>query len=188
MKKQIFFALAFSIASTAASAQLRWITHTGQAVIYSHTVAEDITATSNNATGLINAETGDVAISLPVQSFQFEKALMQEHFNQPNFMDSKQFPKITFKGKLTNLASINFNKEGTYTADVTGDLTIKGVTKPITEKATIIVSNGRAMVQSKLLVKDIGSYGVGKPMGSKKKNVADDIEVSFAAQYEKNNE
>lgn len=188
MKRQIFLALAFSIASAVTSAQSRWITRTGQATIYSHTVAEDITANNNTVTGLIDAGTGDVVISLPVQSFQFEKALMQEHFNQPNFMDSKQFPKITFKGKITNLSAINFSKDGTYNADVTGELTIKGVTKPIGEKASITISNGRVTVLSKLLVKDIGSYGVGKPMGSKKKNVADDIEVSFNAQYDKNNE
>lgn len=188
MKKRILFAIAFSAAATITNAQSRWITRSGQAIIYSHTVAEDISAGNNNVTSLIDAATGDVAISLPVQSFQFEKALMQEHFNQPNFMDSRQYPKITFKGKIVNPAAINFSKDGTYTADVAGDLTIKGVTKPIAEKASITIANGRVSVQSKFLVKDIGSYGVGKPMGSKKKNVADDIEVSFTAQYDKNNE
>lgn len=183
--------LTFVFAATSimiVSAQTRYITRTGKATIYSHTVAEDIFADNNNITGVINSETGEIAISVPVQSFQFEKALMQEHFNQPNFMDSKQFPKINLKGKIRNLSTVNFSKDGTYEAEVTGDLTIKGVTKPINEKAHITVKDGKVSVHCKFVVKDIGSYGVGKPMGKKKNNVADDIEVTYTASYETENE
>ncbi len=69
--------LSFAIAITAiptVSAQTKLITRTGQATIFSHTVAEDISATNNTVTGLINSSNGDIAISVPVQSFQFEKA------------------------------------------------------------------------------------------------------------------
>jgi polyisoprenoid-binding protein YceI len=188
MKKYfLYFAVGFLFTASSV-AQTRYITHTSQATIYSHTMAEDITASSNNVTGLINPLSGDVAIAVPVQSFQFEKALMQEHFNQPNFMDSKQYPKISFKGKITDLSAVNFGKDGSYHVVVSGDLSIKGMTKPITEKATIEITGGKIMVASKFVVKDISSYGVGKPMGSKKKNVADDIEVSFNGQYDASNE
>lgn len=184
--KKVILSLAVTVISTfAVSAQTKYVTRTGQATIYSHTVAEDITAANNTVTGVINSETGDVAISVPVQSFQFEKALMQEHFNQPNFMDSKKYPKISLKGKVSNLPEINFSQNGTYEAVVTGDLTIKGNTKPVTEKAHITVNNGKISVHCKFVVKDIGSYGVGKPKGSKKNNVADDIEVTYTAIYEK---
>jgi polyisoprenoid-binding protein YceI len=188
MKKIILCITVAAMPTLLVSAQTKYITRTGQANIYSHTVAEDISATNNTVTGIINAETGDIAISVPVQSFQFEKALMQEHFNQPNFMDSKQFPKISLKGKITNLSAIDLSKNGKYEATVSGDLTIKGVTKPVTEKATIEVNNGKVSVTSKFLVKDIGSFGVGKPMGKKKNNVADDIEVNYTAAYEKSDE
>lgn len=188
MKKVILSISIATMSTLFVSAQSRYITRTGQATIYSHTVAEDISATNNTVTGVINSESGDIAISVPVQSFQFEKALMQEHFNQPNFMDSKQFPKISLKGKITNLSAIDLSKNGKYEATVSGDLTIKGVTKPVTEKATIEVNNGKVSVTCKFVVKDIGSYGVGKPMGKKKNNVADDIEVNYTAAYEKGDE
>ncbi len=113
---------------------------------------------------------------------------MQEHFNGDHFMDSKQFPRILLKGKITNLPSIDFGKDGKYEADVAGDLTIKGVTKPITEKAVIEIKSGKVTVTSKFTVREIGAYGVGKPMGKKKNNVADDIEVNFSGIYEKGNE
>lgn len=102
MKKFILSIAVSVFLSFVVSAQDKWVTRSGKASIYSHTVAEDISATNNNITGVINPGTGDIAISVPVQSFLFEKALMQEHFNQPNFMDSKQFPKISLKGKIAN--------------------------------------------------------------------------------------
>jgi len=185
MKKNLFLLVMASFALFTVTAQTRYVTSSGQAVIYSHTAAEDISAKNNTVSGVINSSTGDIAISLPVQSFQFEKALMQEHFNNGNFMDSKQFPRITLKGKITNLAAVNFSKNGKYEAVVSGDLTIKGTTKPISEKATIEVNNGNISVASKFVVKEIGSYGVGKPKGKMKNNVADDIEVTYTATYGK---
>lgn len=183
MNKMLFSIAIAAITVFNVNAQSKYITRTGSATIYSHTVAEDISADNNNVTGVINSTTGEIALSVPVQSFQFEKALMQEHFNQPHFMDSKQYPKISLKGKISNLQALDFSKNGKYEARVIGDLTIKGTTKPITETATVEVNNGKLTVTSKFIVKDIGSYGIGKPMGKKKNNVADDIEVTYTADY-----
>jgi polyisoprenoid-binding protein YceI len=190
MKKAFLSIAIAAIAVLNVNAQSKYVTRTGQATIFSHTDAEDISATNNTVTGVINAGNGDgdIAISVPVQSFTFVKALMQEHFNNSNFMDSKQFPRMTLKGKITNLSAIDFSKNGKYEATISGDLTIKGTTKPVTEAATIEVNNGKVTVTSKFTVKEIGSYGVGKPMGKKKNNVADDIQVTYTAIYEKGDE
>src|SRR4030042_5500221 len=61
---------------------------------------------------------------------------MQEHFNE-NYMESDKFPKSSFKGKINNPAKIDFTKDGIYPAEVTGDLTIHGVTKTVTATGTI---------------------------------------------------
>jgi len=188
MKKVILPIAIAAIAVLGVNAQSKYVTRTGQANIFSHTDAEDISATNNTVTGVINTGTGDVAISVPVQSFTFVNALMQEHFNNSNFMDSKQYPRMTLKGKITNPSAIDFSKNGKYEATVSADLTIKGTTKPVTETATIEVNNGKVTVTSKFIVKEIGSYGVGKPMGKKKNNVADDIQVTYSAVFEKGNE
>lgn len=185
MKKNIFLLAMILLSIFNASAQTKFVTNTGQAVIFSHTSAEDISAKNNTVSGAINTATGDVAISMPVQSFQFEKALMQEHFNNVNFMDSRQFPRITLKGKIINLANIDFSKNGDYEVTVSGDLTIRGISKPVTEKASIEVRNDKILVTTKFIVKNIGLYGVGKPKGKMKNNVADDIAVTYAATYEK---
>ena len=187
MKRVIVLLTAVVFGYSAANAQLKLVTRTGNATIFSHTPAEDISASNTTVTGLINATSGDVSVSVPVQGFRFEKSLMQEHFNNAQFMDSKQFPRIVLKGKITNISSIDLSKDGTYNVEISGDLTIKGVTKPVTEKAHIVVANGQVTVHAKFSVRDIGSYGVGKPKGSKKDNVANDIEVTYSAVYASEN-
>lgn len=176
-----------AIAVLGVNAQSKFVTRMGQATIFSHTDAEDISATNNTVTGVINTGSGHIDISIPVQSFTFVKALMQEHFNNTNFMDSKQYPRMTLEGKIINLSAIDFSKNVKYEVTVAGDLTIRGTTKPVTEAATMEVNNGKVTVSSKFIVKEIGSYGLGKPMG-KKNNVADDIQVTYTAVYEKGDE
>ncbi|MGX1096590.1 YceI family protein [Amorphus sp. MBR-141] len=53
-----------------------------------------------------------------------------EHIKSPDFLDVANFPEITF-------VSTAVKTTGDGTADVTGDLTIKDVTKPVTFKATV---------------------------------------------------
>lgn len=163
----------------------RLTTNTGKAIIYSHTVAEDIRAENTTVSGIIDPAGGDLLVSVPVQGFVFEKSLMQEHFNGDRFMDSRKFPRIIWKGKIADQSAVNFLKPGTYEVPVQGELTIKGVSRPSVEKATVTVSASSVTVQLRFIVKDISGYGVGKPMGGKKNNVADDIEVTYAAVYEK---
>ncbi|MBK7683931.1 MAG: YceI family protein [Bacteroidetes bacterium] len=77
--------------------------------------------------------------SVPMQSFEFEKALMQKHFNSGDFLNTKKFPKAKFVGKITNLSNINFTKDGTYPATASGELTIKDISKSVSEKGTILL-------------------------------------------------
>jgi len=76
-----------------------------------------------------------------IKSFHFDRALMEEHFNE-NYMESDKFPKSSFKGKITNLSSVDFSKNGTYSVIVEGDLTIHNVTNKISTKGTIEVITG----------------------------------------------
>jgi hypothetical protein len=49
---------------------------------FSTTPAEDIEANNYSATSTLNTSNGSVAFSVPMQGFEFEKRLMQRHFNQ----------------------------------------------------------------------------------------------------------
>ncbi|MBC8266964.1 MAG: YceI family protein [Flavobacteriales bacterium] len=182
IKKLNILAMALLV-STGVFAQ-KQITKTAHVNIFSSTVAEDISADNYVTMTSINTETGEMLFSIPVQGFEFKKSMMQRHFNNSNFMDSKQFPKIKFKGKIDDLSKVDFTKDGEYTVTVSGDLTIRAVTKSITEKGTISIANGKITTTSVFIVKGIFDYGVGKPTSKKKaNNVAENIKVTVKAQF-----
>lgn len=149
---------------------------------YSHTVAEDITAHNYKVVSTLDPATGEVVFSIPMQSFEFEKALMQKHFNSYDFLDTKTFPKAKFTGTITNLHAINFTKEGTYNANVEGELTIKGVTKPVKEEGTITVNGNHIKVQTKMKVM-LSDYDITFTKGKPSTNVAKEVEATVNAEY-----
>lgn len=55
---------------------------------------------------------------------------LDKHFKTRDFFNVEKFPTITFE-------STSVKKTGNKTADVSGDLTIHGVKKPVTLKATL---------------------------------------------------
>src|SRR5579871_253156 len=79
--------------------------------IFSHALIEDINAASSSGISVFNAGTGELDFSLPINTLQFEKAFMQQHFNS-DYMESDKFPRAIFKGKI--LESIDVTKDGTY--------------------------------------------------------------------------
>jgi polyisoprenoid-binding protein YceI len=96
-----------------------------------------------------------------ITAFEFEKALMQEHFNE-NYMESGKFPLSTFSGKILNLKDINFAKDGVYNAVVEGDLTIHGVTNKVKENGTFEVKSGKVRGRSQFTIK-LNDYKITIP-------------------------
>jgi hypothetical protein len=79
----------------------QFLARTGEVSFYSSTPVEDITANSKQMSCILDAATGAFAFQIPIRSFHFEKALMEEHFNE-NYLESAKFPNATFKGNFTN--------------------------------------------------------------------------------------
>ena len=109
---------------------------------------EDIKGDNNQVVGVLDISTGEMVFQALIKSFHFDRALMEEHFNE-NYMESDKVPKSVFKGKITNLASVDFTKNGTYNVTVEGDLTIHDVTNKISTKGTIEVISGGINANSK---------------------------------------
>ncbi len=164
-----------------------FMTKTGHAQFFSETVAENITANNYKMVSTLDSKTGAMVFSVPIQSFEFEKSMMQKHFNQENYMDSQKYPKAKFKGTITNIADVDFSKDGTYNVTISGNMTIKGKTKPITEKGTLHVKGSEIHAKSTFNV-TIADYGVGKPpKKSKTDNVADVVKVTVDLNYKPKN-
>lgn len=149
---------------------------------FSTTPVEDIQANNYKSTGSIDTKTGQIVFSVPMQSFEFEKALMQKHFNSGKFLDTKAHPRAQLSGTISNLSEIDFGKDGTYKAKVSGDLSIKGKTNKINETATITVSGGAVKLESKFNV-TLSDYDVVFTSGKPSKNIAKTVEVTVVADY-----
>jgi hypothetical protein len=146
MKRLLLFVFFLSIV-LAANAQ-KFMTKNGFISFYSHTPMEDIKGDNNQVVGVLDISTGEMVFQALIKSFHFDRALMEEHFNE-NYMESDKIPKSVFKGKITNMASVDFTKNGTYNVTVDGDLTIHDVTNKISTKGTIEVVSGGINANSK---------------------------------------
>ncbi len=142
---------------------------------------EKIDAINNEATSFLNKATGDVVFAVLVKSFRFEKALMEEHFNE-NYLESGKFPKAEFKGKITNLADVNFAKDGDYAIKVSGNLTMHGVTQVVTADGTISIKGGKIHAKSKFSVK-LADFKVDRPSVVADK-IAEKATITVDASYE----
>ncbi|HET9434751.1 MAG TPA: YceI family protein, partial [Chitinophagaceae bacterium] len=78
---------------------------------------EKIEASNRSATCVLDTKTGSLQFVILMKGFEFERALMQEHFNE-NYVESSKFPKSEFKGQILNNNEINYAKDGEYKAEV----------------------------------------------------------------------
>lgn len=146
--------------SNAAFAQ-KYMTRTGKITFFSSTSLENIEAFNNEVSAIADAGNGDIVFQAPIKSFKFEKALMQEHFNE-NYMESDKYPKAEFRGRIANPGAVSFTKDGTYNVTAAGKLTIHGVTRDISVPGTITVKGSEVTINSKFKVRT-AEYGIKIP-------------------------
>jgi polyisoprenoid-binding protein YceI len=175
MKTIKTLALAAAMLPLVATAQERYATRTGHIAFHSETPMENIDADNRKVTCVLDATAGAMEFAVLIKAFEFEKALMQEHFNE-NYMESNTFPKATFKGKFTGATAEDLKKPGTYKVTVSGDLTIHGVTKPVSYPGTITVDKDGVLKASSDFVVKPEDHGIEIP-SVVRKNIAETITV-----------
>lgn len=149
MKKVIIAALLLAGAN-GVYAQ-KYMTRTGKVSFYSPTPLEKIEAFNNETSSALDATSGAFVFQVPIKSFKFDRALMQEHFNE-NYMESDKYPKAEYKGKITDVSNVNFSKDGTYNVTSEGKMTIHGVTKDVKIPGTVVVKGNTVTINSKFFV------------------------------------
>lgn len=109
------------------------IARQGRVAFFSYTPAENIKAENNQVLSIIDLTNGGIAVSMLMNAFVFEKALMREHFNE-SYVESDIFPKATFEGEI-----IDFEPElaGEQTRIIKGNFNMHGVTQALEIKAKI---------------------------------------------------
>lgn len=180
-KKNLFPLLAFLLFSTAGNAQDRFFTKTGKIDFYSKAPLEDIEAKNKTVTAVLDTKTGAMQFEVQMKGFEFEKKLMQEHFNE-NYVESGKYPKAGFKGAVVNNSTVNYKKEGTYNVNVKGQLTIHGVTKEVQAPGTIKVNGGKIDAASTFNIQ-LSDYNISIPSVVKDK-VSNSIKISVDTKLE----
>ena len=93
-----FILLAFVFVSFNGYSQKRYYTEKALISFYSDGVVEDISASNTKVTSILDLVKSEVAYLLSPKDFQFEKKLMQVHFNE-KYMESEKYPRSSFQGK-----------------------------------------------------------------------------------------
>jgi polyisoprenoid-binding protein YceI len=180
MKKSILF---LSFLAIAGSVMAQKLTTTSAAVAFDATTPKDALPKAENKAVIASLDktTGTVMFEAAVNNFSFSNPMMQEHFNGANWMNSGQFPKFTFSGKIEKINKVKLTKDGTYNVKANGDLTIKGVTKKTKVTGTITVAGGKIKVMADFSVK-LADYNItGQPIEAGK--VAKEPKISVSAEF-----
>ena len=183
MKKLVLITICLVAISLAGHSQ-KFITKTGHIKFYSDSPLEKIEAHNHQVNAALNVATGDFVFKVLMKSFDFEKALMQEHFNE-NYVESDKYPNATFAGKVVNINEVNINKDGIYNAEVQGALTIHGVTKQVQTKGSLEVKEGKVLGKAKFNIL-LSEYNIKIP-GAVTNNISNQLEITVEVTLEKLN-
>jgi len=119
----------------------KYYTKTGKITFRSNATLETIEAVNKVVTAIIDSKAGTVQVSVLMKGFEFEKALMQEHFNE-NYVESDKFSKAVFSGMIIDNDKVIYTKDGTYPVTVKGKLQLHGVEQPLETSGTVTIAKG----------------------------------------------
>ncbi|MNZ99504.1 hypothetical protein D3C78_1188340 [compost metagenome] len=160
-------------------------THTYPRFSYSHFGMSTQLSRFNKTTGTVvidkAAKTAKVDITIDMTSVDTGFPTFNEHIQGADFLDTAQFPTATFKS-----SKVRF--EGDKPVALDGDLTIKGVTKPVTLAVSNFVSMPHPMLKKDAIGADAqvvikrSEFNAGKYAP----HVGDDVTISVALEAIKN--
>lgn len=149
MKNLVLIFILFMSASV--MAQDKYFTKSGRINFISKAALESIDGRHKSVTCVLDTKTGNLQFAVLMKGFEFEKALMQEHFNE-NYVESDKYPKGEFKGQVVNNADINYTKEGTYSVKVKGMLTMHGVTREVETAGNLVIKGDKLMASAEFSI------------------------------------
>ena len=154
----------------------KYISEKNHTSFYSQASLEDIEAHTYKSKSIFDAETGEIVSTVPINTFQFKKSLMQEHFNE-NYLESHKYPRAKFKGRV-----VGFKKtSGKQRVAAEGTLEIHGVTKEVSIEGEIEYSPEQITIKSKFPV-TLSDYKIKIPK-LVASNIAEVVDVSIEFIY-----
>jgi len=180
MKKLLILSM-LTIAVANQSFAQKYLSKAAQVSFFSKAALENIEAHNRQGTTVVDFEKNEMVFTVLMKSFEFDKALMQEHFNE-KYVESAKYPKATFKGKFTPKGEIALVKDGEYPVTVEGTMEIKGKTNPVKAEGVFTVKGGKLSGTSKFDIV-LADYDIKIP-GAVKDNIAEKVQVTVKADYD----
>lgn len=180
MKTLLFIAVASAVSINASFAQ-KFLSKTAHVSFFSETPMEKIEAHNRQGTTVVDFEKKEMVFTVLMKSFEFDKALMQEHFNE-KYVESATYPKATFKGKFVPKGELALVKDGTYPVTLEGTMELKGKVRPMKAEGVFTVEKGALSGTSKFKI-TLADYGISIP-GPVKDKIAPQMEVTIDAKYD----
>ena len=129
-------ALALAATGTASAATYKIDPrHTQVFFTYAHNEYSNLSGRLNEVSGTLEFDpakpaNSSISLELPLSSLSTGVQGLDDHMKSADFFDAEKFPTASFKSTKVSV------KDATH-FDLTGDLTIKGVTKPATFSVTV---------------------------------------------------
>lgn len=184
MKKIVALLIAAGVSMAATAAPETYVidgSHTAPRFEYSHFGYSNQVSRFDKTEGKIvidkAAKTGSVDVTIDAKSVNTGFPLFNNHIQGADFLDTAKFPTITYKS-----TKVNFS--GDKPASVDGNLTIKGVTKPV----TLTVTSFHCMPHPMLKKDACGANAVAKILrsdfnaGKYAPHVGDEVTLTFAVE------
>ena len=175
------FATLSSVATAAPETFVIDGSHTFPRFSYSHFGLSTQLSLFNKTTGKIvldkEAKTGSVDVVIDTQSVDTGFDIFNGHIQGEDFLDTAKYPTATFK-------STKVRFEGDKPVAVDGELTIKGVTKPVTLTITSFINQPHPMMKKDA----IGANATTKisrtefNAGKYAPNVGDEVTIDLAVE------
>jgi polyisoprenoid-binding protein YceI len=126
------------------------------------------------------AKSGAADITIDTASVSTGSKMFNEHIQGEDFLDTQKFPKATFKGN-----KVEFN--GDQPAKISGELTLKGITKPL----TLTITNFHCAMHPMKKVDACGADATATVkrtdfnMGKYAPNVSDEVTINISMEASK---
>ena len=184
MKRTALFILSAALAAPVWAGPVTYViesNHTYERFSYSHMGFSTQLSRFDKSTGTITydaaAKSAAVDVTIDMKSVSTGSALFNEHIQGADFLDTANFPTATFKS-----TAVKF--DGDRPVSIAGNLTIKGITRPVTLTVTAFHAGVHPMMKKNMIGADAtaqikrSDFNAGKyaPMTS------DEVTLSIAVE------
>ena len=140
----------------------RYLTRYGLTTLFSATPVVDIEARNSKTAAVIDLSTGQLAVSLLMADFQFERSLMQQHFNE-SYLETDQYPKAIFTGTLVDYEPGALQPGAKLTVVAKGELSMHGRLRPLQVPVYLELRDGRLTGTTRFVIAP-ADFGIVIPL------------------------